>query len=157
MGQDVGGDAAAGVLAEGVGQHVKNPDVPTTDWDWNIYPAGMYDMLKRVAREYPNSKTIYITENGLGYKDKYEGIGNLIKDDKRIDFIDQHVAALLKARSEGVDVQGYFVWSLQDQFSWANGYNKRYGLFYVNFETQAREIKKSALWFRELGKTLKAK
>ena len=140
---------------QGVGQHVKNPDVPTTDWDWNIYPAGMYDMLKRVAREYPNSKTIYITENGLGYKDKYEGIGNLIEDDKRIDFIDQHVAALLKARSEGVDVQGYFVWSLQDQFSWANGYNKRYGLFYVNFETQAREIKKSALWFREVGKTLK--
>lgn len=67
----------------------------------------------------------------------------------------KHVDALLKARAEGVNVQGYFVWSLQDQFSWANGYNKRYGLFYVNFETQAREIKKSALWFKELGETLK--
>lgn len=140
---------------KGVGQHVKKPGVAQTDWDWNIYPVGMYDMLKRVAFEYPNSKTIYITENGLGYKDQYNGIGEIINDDKRIDFIDQHVEALLKARSEGVDVQGYFVWSLQDQFSWANGYNKRYGLFYVNFETQAREIKKSALWFKELGETIK--
>lgn len=115
----------------------------------------MYDTLKRISREYPNAKTIYITENGLGYKDKYEGIGKIIDDDKRIDFIDQHVEALLKARDEGVNVQGYFVWSLEDQFSWANGYNKRYGLFYVNFETQAREIKKSALWFKELGETIK--
>ena len=139
---------------KGVGQHVKKPGVDQTDWDWNIYPEGMYDMLKRVATEYPNSKTIYITENGLGYKDEYQGVGQLINDDKRIDFIDRHVEALLQARAEGVDVQGYFVWSLQDQFSWANGYNKRYGLFYVNFDTQAREIKKSALWFRELGRTI---
>jgi 6-phospho-beta-galactosidase len=142
---------------KGVGQHVKKPGIEQTDWDWNIYPEGLYDVLKRVDRDYPNAKTIYITENGLGYKDKYEGIGNIINDDKRIDFIDQHVAALLKAREEGVNVQGYFVWSLQDQFSWANGYNKRYGLFYVNFDTQAREIKKSALWFKELGDTLKDK
>lgn len=139
---------------KGFGEHVKNPNIPTTDWDWNIYPQGLYEMLKRVAKEYPNSKTIYITENGLGNKDKYNGIGKLINDDERIDFLDQHVEALLKARSEGVNVQGYFIWSLQDQFSWANGYNKRYGLFYVNFETQAREIKKSALWYRELGNTI---
>ncbi len=84
-----------------------------------------------------------------------KALDKIINDDKRIDFIDKHVDALLKARAEGVNVQGYFVWSLQDQFSWANGYNKRYGLFYVNFETQAREIKKSALWFKELGETLK--
>lgn len=90
----------------------------------------------------------------MGYKDEYQGVGQLINDDKRIDFIDRHVEALLQARVEGVDVQGYFVWSLQDQFSWANGYNKRYGLFYVNFDTQAREIKKSTLWFRELGRTI---
>lgn len=140
---------------KGVGQHVKKPGVEQTDWDWNIYPEGLYDVLKRVDKDYPNAKKIYITENGLGYKDKYEGIGKIINDDKRIDFIDKHVDALLKARAEGVNVQGYFVWSLQDQFSWANGYNKRYGLFYVNFETQAREIKKSALWFKELGETLK--
>ncbi|WP_179394214.1 6-phospho-beta-galactosidase [Lacticaseibacillus absianus] len=140
---------------KGVGQHVKKPGIAQTDWDWNIYPEGLYDMLKRVAHDYPTCKTIYITENGMGDKDQYAGVGQLINDDKRIDFIDQHVAAVLQARAEGVDVQGYFVWSLQDQFSWANGYNKRYGLFYVNFETQAREIKKSALWFKTLGETLR--
>ncbi|GEN95620.1 6-phospho-beta-galactosidase [Pediococcus ethanolidurans] len=139
---------------KGVCQHVKNPEIPTTDWDWNIYPKGLYDMLKRVSETYRNCKTIYITENGLGYKDEYKGIGKVIDDEPRIDFIDQHIEALLKARNEDVDVQGYFVWSLQDQFSWANGYNKRYGLFYVNFETQAREIKKSARWFKELADTM---
>lgn len=139
---------------KGVGQHVKNLEIPTTDWDWNIYPKGLYDMLKWVSKTYKNCKTIYITENGLGYKDEYKGIGEEIDDEPRIDFIDQHVEALLKARNEGVDVQGYFVWSLQDQFSWANGYNKRYGLFYVNFDTQAREIKKNAKWFKELADTM---
>lgn len=138
----------------GVGQIVQKPGVPTTDWDWNIYPEGLYDILKRVAKEYPNSKTIYITENGLGYKDKFVSEDQVIEDEPRIDYIDQHVAALLKARSEGVDVQGYFVWSLQDQFSWANGYNKRYGLFYVDFDTQKRYVKKSAEWFKELADTM---
>jgi 6-phospho-beta-galactosidase len=140
---------------KGVGEVVKKPGVPTTDWDWNIYPKGLYDILKRVSHNYPNCKTIYITENGLGYKDKFISPDKVIDDQPRIDFIDQHVAAILKARSEGVNVQGYFVWSLQDQFSWANGYNKRYGLFYVDFKTQKRYIKKSALWFKELADTMK--
>ena len=139
----------------GVGEIVANPDVPTTDWDWNIYPEGMYDMLKRVSRVYPNSHTIYITENGLGFKDKFDSSDKVIDDEPRIDFIDQHLEALLKARAEGVNVQGYFVWSLQDQFSWANGYNKRYGLFYVDFKTQKRYIKQSAVWFKELADTMK--
>ncbi|MCO7127883.1 6-phospho-beta-galactosidase [Sporolactobacillus shoreicorticis] len=140
---------------KGVGETVKNPDVPTTDWDWNIYPEGLYDILKRITKEYPNIKTIYITENGLGYKDKFVNENTVIDDSPRIDYIEQHIEKILQARSEGVDVQGYFVWSLQDQFSWANGYNKRYGLFYVDFETQKRYIKKSAQWFKELADTMK--
>ena len=64
------------------------------------------------------------------------------------------VAAIDGARAEGVDVQGYFIWSLQDQFSWANGYNKRYGLFYIDFDTQKRYIKQSALWYKELADTM---
>ena len=139
---------------KGVGETVKKPGVPTTDWDWNIFPQGLYDTLKRISHDYPNCKTIYVTENGLGYKDKFVSPDKIIDDTPRIDFIDQHVAALLKARSEGVNVQGYFVWSLQDQFSWANGYNKRYGLFYVDFKTQKRYVKKSALWFKELADTM---
>ncbi len=140
---------------KGVGETVKKKNVPTTDWDWNIYPKGLYDILKRVAHDYPNCKTIYITENGLGYKDTFIDENHVINDEPRIDFIDQHLEALLKARSEGVNVRGYFVWSLQDQFSWANGYNKRYGLFYVDFKTQKRYIKKSALWYKELSDTMK--
>ena len=139
---------------KGVGETVKKPGVPTTDWDWNIFPQGLYDTLKRISHDYPNCKTIYVTENGLGYKDKFVSPDKIIDDTPRIDFIDQHVAALLKARSEGVNVQGYFVWSLQDQFSWANGYNKRYGLFYVDFKTQKRYVKRSALWFKELADTM---
>lgn len=139
---------------KGVGQLVKKEGVPTTDWDWNIYPKGLYDILKRVSKEYKNCKTIYITENGLGYKDKFISENQVIDDTPRIDYIDQHLEALLKARNEGVNVQGYFVWSLQDQFSWANGYDKRYGLFYVDFKTQKRYIKKSAQWFKELADTM---
>ncbi|KRL12720.1 6-phospho-beta-galactosidase [Schleiferilactobacillus perolens] len=142
---------------KGVGQAVKNPDIPTTDWDWNIDPEGLYDILKRVSIEYPNIKEIFITENGLGMKeDLPEGVTDdtIIDDPKRIDFVDQHVAALLKARSEGVNVNGYFIWSLQDQFSWANGYNKRYGLFFVDFTNQKRYVKKSALWYKELADTM---
>lgn len=140
---------------KGVGEAVKKEGVPTTDWDWNVYPEGLYDSLKRVAHDYPNCKTIYITENGLGLKEEKPAEGEVLEDDKRIDYIDQHIEVILRARNEGVDVQGYFVWSLQDQFSWANGYNKRYGLFFIDFETQKRYIKKSALWFKELADTMK--
>lgn len=121
---------------KGVGEFVKRPEIPTTDWDWNIYPKGLHDMLIRIKHDYPNVPTIYITENGMALKDKLPKDNEVIDDQRRIDFIDQHVEQLLKARKEGVDVQGYFVWSLQDQFSWANGYGKRYGLFYVDFDTQ---------------------
>ena len=129
---------------KGLGEIVKKPGVPTTDWDWNIFPQGMHDILCRVSADYQNCKTIYVTENGLGLKEKPNTLGQ-VNDNKRIDYIDQHVAALLQARDEGVDVQGYFVWSLQDQFSWANGYNKRYGLLYVDFDTQQRKFKKTQI------------
>ena len=137
---------------KGMGQIVKKPGIPTTDWDWNIVPQGMYDILKDVSDSYPNCPTIYVTENGLGYKDVLKTDGTVC-DDERIDFIDQHVAAILQARADGVDVEGYFVWSLQDQFSWANGYNKRYGLVYIDFDTQKRYLKKSAFWFKKLSDT----
>lgn len=141
---------------KGVCENVAKEGVPTTDWDWNIYPEGLYDLLKRVSTDYPGCPVIYVTENGLGHKDPAPGADGIVADPERIDFVDGHVAALLRARSEGVNVQGYFIWSLQDQFSWSNGYNKRYGLFYVDFETQKRYVKQSALWYRELADTMKA-
>ena len=90
----------------------------------------------------------------LRLKDPEPDANGIVADPERIDFVDQHMEKVLQARAEGVDVQGYFIWSLQDQFSWANGYNKRYGLFYINFDTQKRYIKQSALWYKELADTM---
>lgn len=139
---------------KGVGQQVDIPGIPTTDWDWVIYPQGLYDVLKRISSIYPNLPTVYITENGLGHKDPEPDTAGIVEDPERIDFVDQHLEKILQARSENVDVQGYFIWSLQDQFSWANGYNKRYGLIYIDFKDQKRYLKQSALWYKELADTM---
>lgn len=136
---------------QGIGARVSNPAVETTDWDWPIYPKGMYDMLHRIKREYPNYKKIYIAENGMGYKD--ELIAGKIDDTPRIDYVNKHLAAIVKAVQEGVNVKGYYIWSLQDMLSWSNGFNKRYGLFYVDFATQKRYPKKSAYWYKKMAET----
>ena len=136
---------------KGIGEHVNKPGIPTTDWDWIIYPEGLYDLLLRIKNDYPNYKKIYITENGMGYKDDFED--GFIDDAPRIDYMRQHLAWILKAIDGGVNVDGYFVWSLQDQFSWTNGYNKRYGLFYIDFETQKRYPKASAYWYKNVAET----
>ncbi|HGK1680491.1 TPA: family 1 glycosylhydrolase [Streptococcus pneumoniae] len=134
-----------------LGEFVKKPGIPTTDWDWNIYPQGLFDMLLRIKEEYPQHPVIYLTENGTALKEvKPEGENDIIDDSKRIRYIEQHLHKVLEARDRGVNIQGYFIWSLQDQFSWANGYNKRYGLFFVDYETQKRYIKKSAFWVKGL-------
>ena len=99
-----------------------------------------------VKNDYPNYKKIYITENGLGYKDEF--VDNTVYDDGWIDYVKQHLKVLSKAI-----VKGYFIWSLMDVFSWSNGYEKRYGLFYVDFETQERYPKKSAYWYKKVAET----
>lgn len=136
---------------KGVGQREFDVDVPRTDWDWMIWPQGLYDQIMRVVRDYPNYKKIYITENGLGYKDEF--IHNTVYDDARIDYIRQHLNVLSDAIRDGANVKGYFLWSLMDVFSWSNGYEKRYGLFYVDFETQKRYPKKSAYWYKKAAET----
>ena len=149
---DKGGSA---YQIKGVGQRRFDVDVPRTDWDWMIYPKGLYDQIMRVKRDYPNYKKIYITENGLGYKDKFED--NTVYDDARIDYIKQHFEAICDAIDDGAIVKGYFLWSLMDVFSWSNGYEKRYGLFYVDFDTQERFPKKSAYWYKDLAETKELK
>lgn len=138
---------------KGVGEEIHPKDLPATDWDWIIYPQGMYDQLKRVYDDYPLVHSIYITENGMGYKDKFEGEDKIIDDTPRIDYLKQHMEQVAKAIEAGIPVHGYFVWSLQDMFSWTNGYSKRYGLFYVDFKTQKRYAKKSAYWYKKLAET----
>lgn len=135
----------------GIGLREFNIDIERTEWDWMIYPQGLYDQIMRVKKDYPNYKKIYITENGLGYKDKFED--NTVYDDERIDYIHKHLLAIYDAIQDGADVRGYFLWSLMDVFSWSNGYEKRYGLFYVDFETQERYPKKSAAWYKKVSET----
>ena len=130
---------------------MNKPGIPTTDWDWIIYPEGLFDLLVYIKQHYPNYKQIFITENGMGYKDPYKD--GFVDDQPRIDYIEQHLRWLLKAMEVGVNVGGYFLWSLQDQFSWTNGYNKRYGFFYVDFETQKRTPKASAYWYKHVAET----
>lgn len=138
---------------KGVGEEIHPKDLPATDWDWIIYSQGMYDQLKRVYDDYPLIHSIYITENGVGYKDKFESEDKIIDDTPRIDYLRQHMEEVAKAIEAVIPVNGYFVWSLQDMFSWTNGYSKRYGLFYVDFKTQKRYAKKSAYWYKELAET----
>lgn len=135
----------------GVSEHVDRPDVAKTDWDWAIWPRGLFDLLIWVSQRYPNYQRIFITENGMGCKDQLEA--GTVEDDQRIDYIEQHLRWIARAIECGVNVEGYFVWSLMDMFSWNNGYNKRYGLFYVDFETQERLPKKSARWFSHVAQT----
>ncbi len=136
---------------KGVGQREFDIDVPRTDWDWMIYPQGLYDQIMRVKKDYPNYKKIYVTENGLGYKDEFKN--DTVEDDARIDYVKQHLEVIADAIQDGANVKGYFIWSLMDVFSWSNGYEKRYGLFYVDFETQQRYPKKSAYWYKQLAET----
>ena len=117
------------------------PGVPTTDMGWEIYPEGFYDLLKEVARRVPG-KAIFITENGIADRD----------DSKRIEFIKAHLTALKKAMDEGVPVEGYCYWSFMDNFEWADGFEPRFGLYAVDYKTQARTPRPSAGFFSKLAK-----
>jgi beta-glucosidase len=117
---------------------------------WEIYPAGLTELLVRLHRDY-TLPPIYITENGAAFKDAI--VDGVVADPMRIDYLRDHMQATCDARSQGVDVRGYFVWSLLDNFEWASGYAKRFGIVHVDYETQKRTLKASAHWYqRFLGK-----
>jgi 6-phospho-beta-galactosidase len=136
---------------KGIGERIYKEGLSRTDWDWLIYPQGLNDLFHRIQKEYPQYHKIYITENGMGYKDVFED--GVIMDSPRIDYLKQYLISISKSISEGINVKGYFLWSLMDLFSWTNGYNKRYGLFYVDFETQKRYPKESAYWYKLISET----
>ncbi|WP_224242835.1 GH1 family beta-glucosidase [Hyalangium gracile] len=116
-----------------------------TDMGWEIYPQGLTDLLVRLARDY-RLPPIYIAENGAAFVDRLEG--GAVHDVQRVAYLEQHLAAMNAARSQGVDVRGYFAWSFLDNFEWASGYQKRFGLVYVDYGTQRRVLKDSAYWYR---------
>ncbi len=117
-----------------------------TEMNWEVYPQGMYELLKKYSA-YAGIKDIIITENGAAFRD--EPNGRLVKDPLRMSYLDQHLQEVMRAKREGAKVKGYFVWTLLDNFEWAEGYHPRFGLIYVDFKTQKRLPKQSALWYAE--------
>src|ERR1700761_7927697 len=108
-------------------------DVELTDMRWEVYPPSIYHIIKKFDR-YPQIKTIYLTENGAAFPDTV--IDNEVDDPKRTQYIKDYLKQVLKAMNEGANVKGYFVWTLTDNFEWAEGYNPRFGIIYVDFDTQ---------------------
>lgn len=119
-----------------------------TEMGWEIYPQGLYELLIRLHRDYKPA-TIIITENGAAFADVVSADGR-VHDQPRIDYLRDHLVQAHRAIREGVPLEGYFVWSLMDNFEWAHGYTKRFGLVYVDFSTQRRIPKDSALWYRDV-------
>ncbi len=123
--------------------------VISTLMNWEVYPASIYHALKRLNK-YEGIKEIIVTENGAAFKD--EVVDNNIIDTDRIDFLKSYLAEVLKAKKEGVNVTGYFVWTLLDNFEWAEGFHPRFGLVYVDFNTQQRIVKASGNWYSDFIK-----
>jgi beta-glucosidase len=122
--------------------------VPVTDMGWEVAPAKFTDLLLRLDRDY-DLPPLFITENGAAYSDLV--IDGGVKDEDRRAYIETHIRATADAIDQGVDVRGYFVWSLLDNFEWALGYTKRFGIYYVDYQTQARILKRSGFWYKNLA------
>jgi beta-glucosidase len=124
--------------ANPIAEIIKNKREERTDMNWEIYPEGLYRALKMV-KSY-TEKPIYITENGIADN----------SDTKRENYIRHHLAAVNYAIGEGIDIRGYFYWSLLDNFEWAHGFDKRFGLYKVNFQTQQRILRKGSRAYTEI-------
>jgi len=121
--------------------------VPITTMGWEVYPASIYHILKKY-NQYPQIKKIYLTESGAAFKD--EVTDNKVDDPKRVEYLRQYLQQVLRAKNEGFKVDGYFIWTLTDNFEWAEGYHPRFGIIYIDFETQQRIVKSSGQWYAEL-------
>ncbi|WDH79133.1 family 1 glycosylhydrolase [Microbacterium esteraromaticum] len=127
--------------------------LPRTAMGWEVQPEGLTRLLVRVAEEYAPGVTLYVTENGVAYDDTVDAEGQ-VPDADRADFVRAHLAAVVDAIAQGVDVRGYFYWSLMDNFEWSWGYAKRFGIVRVDYETQQRTVKQSG---REYARIIAAR
>ncbi|CAM3602548.1 GH1 family beta-glucosidase [Deinococcus frigens] len=118
-----------------------------TGFDWEVAPQSLTDLMLRLQKDY-NPAAIYITENGATYPDTMNADGS-VQDEARTRYFQQHIAAMGTALTGGAKMAGYFAWSLMDNFDWAEGYDKRFGIVHVDFETQARTLKQSGQWYRD--------
>ena len=133
------------VSAQGVWD-VKQSGLALTDMGWEIYPQGLTELLLRLHRDY-RVPPLFVTENGGAFKDTLQD--GRIQDSGRTAYLASHIAAVGEALRQGVPMAGYMVWSLMDNFEWASGYAKRFGIVHVDYATQQRTLKDSALWYRE--------
>jgi beta-glucosidase len=150
FGQDFAGTDEQGNRHDAQGRPVVRqvlPETPRTAMDWPITPERFTQLLVRLHRDYPGLP-IVITENGAAFDDEADAEG-FVRDDGRTSYLAEHIAAVADARAQGADVQGYFAWSLLDNFEWAEGYAKRFGIVHVDYGTQKRTPKQSALWYRD--------
>jgi beta-glucosidase len=122
-------------------------DAETTAMGWAIVPGALTELLVRLKNDYGDTPLL-ITENGAAFEDRLNG-GNVVEDPLRVAYLETHLAALEDAIERGVDVRGYYVWSLLDNFEWEHGYSHRFGIVYVDYATQRRIPKRSALWYRD--------
>jgi beta-glucosidase len=140
----VAGDPAA-ITTAGVRDVTPHDEV--TDMNWPVKAAGLSDLLQRIARDY-TSIPLMVTENGAAYADRK--IEDRVADADRVSYLRRHIEALAVALDAGVDLRGYYLWSFMDNFEWAFGYSKRFGIVYLDYETQRRIPKDSAYWYRNL-------
>ena len=115
--------------------------------DWPVVPEALTELLLRLKREY-SDRPLLITENGAAFTDRLDD--GAVDDERRVEYLRGHIAAVEAARAQGVDVRGYYVWSLLDNFEWEHGYERRFGIVAVNFDNLKRTPKRSALWYRDL-------
>jgi beta-glucosidase len=128
---------------------VELPDPePVTSMGWGAHPEGLVEVLTRVSAMRPDLP-LYVTESGAGFHD-YVTPEGLVHDPERVAYLDAHFRAAAQAIAEGVDLRGYVVWTLMDNFEWTWGYSQRFGLFHVDFATQTRRPKQSARWYRDV-------
>jgi beta-glucosidase len=138
--------AVPGVLG---GRDINPPGLYTT-MGWEVYPPGLYDLLTRLNREYRLPK-VFITENGASGEEGPDEKGE-VHDPLRLDYLREHLVQAHRAIEAGVPLAGYFAWSLLDNFEWAWGYTRRFGLTYVDFQTQQRIIKDSGYWYAQVAR-----
>jgi beta-glucosidase len=131
----------------GRSQIVRRNDVDRTDMGWEVVPEGLEDLLVRLHRDYAPA-AIYVTENGAAYPDVRGHDGN-VNDPERQEYLQEYLAGAARALAQGVPLRGYFAWSLFDNFEWAWGYWKRFGLVYIDYATLERVPKGSFYWYRD--------
>ncbi|MCT4118797.1 GH1 family beta-glucosidase [Elizabethkingia anophelis] len=129
--------------------NAKDRNVEMTTMEWEVYPGSIYHILKKF-QAYENIPPLIITENGAAFSDTLQN--NVVHDPKRLQYIQNILQQVLRAKQEGVNVNGYFVWTFLDNFEWAEGYHPRFGLVYVDFQTQQRTVKSSGHWYADFIK-----